>query len=159
MQPAEAAAFAKAMDRLFSIYGAQITTAMREAWWGSLEQFSLGDVMQAMTMHASDADGGRFVPTPAHIIRKLDEVSAMRRKLAAEIRAGFEREIRKIEDDLYRARHDHQLERIDTSAMTVIVSECHRKLREVNGTMRQQLRKEGHYVDADQNHKTRAIGA
>ena len=159
MEQGDAGDFAKAMDRLFAIYGTAITKAMREAWWGALSQFDLGHVMEGMNLHAMDPDGGRFVPTPAHIIRKLDEVTAARRRVASDIRAQFGKEIHAIEDQLYRARHDLQLERIDTAAATVIIADCHRRLREVNATMRARLKQEGHYVEADSHHAQRVIGA
>lgn len=159
MKAADAAAFAKAMDRLFSIYGSPITNAMREAWWGSLLDFSLGHVMEGMSMHAADPDGGRFVPTPAHVIRKMEEAVEKRQQLAADIRSQFAGEIHAIEDRLYRAQHDMQLERIDKAAATVIISDCHRRLREVNATMRDRLRQGGHHADAYPHHSQRVIGA
>lgn len=159
MQQSDAKSFAMAMDRLFSIYGAQITKAMREAWWGALSEFKLGEVMEAMTLHAKDPDGGRFVPTPAHIIQQLGHASALRRKIAADIRAEFGKEIHAIEDRLYRARHDLQLERIDTAAATVIIADCHQRLRTVNATMRARLTQEGHYADENPDHAQRVIGA
>lgn len=159
MQPTDAGMFAKAMDRLFSIYGTQITTAMREAWWGTMQDFELRHVMEAMNMHAQDPDGGRFVPTPAHIVRMIEEAKARQRRRMAEIQAQYAPEIRAIEDRLYRAEHDKQLERIDSSAAQVIITDCHQKLRAVKRTMAAQLRQEGHYVEKGANNAQRVIGA
>lgn len=113
MEASDRGMFAKAMDRLFSIYGAEITTNMRDAWWGALSSYPLGHVLAGMDAHAKDPDNGRFRPTPAHVIAGIERAMEDHRRRLGQLREKFGEEIAALEDRLYRAQHDKDLGRAD----------------------------------------------
>lgn len=63
--------FVAALKATLGTYGREVTSQTVGIWWAILAKHELGDVQAAMIAHQSDPDAGRFAPTPAHIIAKL----------------------------------------------------------------------------------------
>lgn len=154
--------FAKAMDRLFSIYGGEITTNMRDAWWGALSQFPLGHVLAGMDAHAKDPDNGRFRPTPAHVIGGIERAINAHRSLLAKLREGRAPEIERLEEELYRAKHDMDMGKVDADWARAVIARC----RDALAMIDQQLQAEGTILrsrtlgdvnDQDTNHAARKL--
>jgi hypothetical protein len=54
------------------IYGRQVSEAVAQLWCRALSRFDSDTVESAFARHLQDADRGRFMPTPADIIRAID---------------------------------------------------------------------------------------
>lgn len=63
--------FATALTGVAEIYGREVTPALIRIWFRAMREFSIDQVRAAFDAHWRDPDGGRFFPTPAHILGKL----------------------------------------------------------------------------------------
>lgn len=54
------------------LYGKQPSDAAVTMAFRSLARYELADVRRALDAHVSDADGGRFMPKPADLVRHID---------------------------------------------------------------------------------------
>lgn len=64
--------FAQLMTGISEIHGKALSKAAMALWWASLEPHSLEDVKRALGAHTRDSERGRFMPTPADVIRHID---------------------------------------------------------------------------------------
>lgn len=124
--------FAESMAQLFAMYGAEITTAMMDGWWGVLAPgYTLREVRFAMNAHVQDPERGRFKPVPADIIHHLRTTlpaaraarRAERVRLAREKVAPLEAEMYRLQADircgLRPDDHQHMVARINSLAMQI----------------------------------------
>lgn len=101
--------FAESMAQVFGVYGAELTQATLDAWWGVLAaEYSLREVQFAMNAHVKDPERGRFRPVPADILLHLTKTlpaaraarAAQRKARARELAAPLERELYQLQTDL-----------------------------------------------------------
>lgn len=138
MEAADRSIFAKAMDRLFSIYSAEITANMRDAWWGALSSYPLGHVLAGMDAHAKDPDNGRFRPTPAHVIAGVERAMGEHRRRLGQLRERFGAEIAALEERLYRAQHEKDLGRVDADWAIGEMQWCRNELSRIDNHIQAQ---------------------
>jgi hypothetical protein len=87
MNPTDRSGFSELLTLVAETYGRDFPRARMKLWWRLLEDYDLADVQAAVMAHLRDPDGGRFMPTPAHIIRHLEPADRDRALLAwAEVR-------------------------------------------------------------------------
>lgn len=63
--------FSACMQQVAETYGRRLTEGAMLTYWAALERFPLGAIRTALNAHIADADGGRFMPLPAHLIAQL----------------------------------------------------------------------------------------
>lgn len=120
--------FAAAVGRLFAVYAESLTDAVIDAWWGALSPHDFKDVVMAMSRHACDPRAGMFRPTPAHIIKNLEDISNDRARSALAARRAAQPLIDSLEDELYRVKHDLDRDRVDPSWARETIANLHRRI-------------------------------
>ena len=102
--------FGLAMARLFHLYNDELTNAVLDAWWGSLIQYPLREVVFGLNAHATDPQYGHRKPTLSDIVRHITEtLPAKRRQMRNDrVRAARER-IEPLEREMYRLESDLSL--------------------------------------------------
>lgn len=105
--------FGLAMARLFHLYNDELTGAVLDAWWGSLLQYPLREVVFGLNAHATDPQYGHRKPTLSDIVRHIAEtLPAKRRQMRNDrVRAARER-IEPLEQEMYRLDKDIDLKLI-----------------------------------------------
>lgn len=65
-----------------AFYRQDVSEFALSVWWAACEPFSLEQVTKAFTLHATDAERGRFPPMPADIVKHLDGTQTDRSLIA-----------------------------------------------------------------------------
>lgn len=82
MQQTDRAEFAQLVTDVHAFYRQDCTRFVLDVWWAACEPFELDQVRGAMTVHATDAEAGKFCPKPADIVRVLQGTTTDRAALA-----------------------------------------------------------------------------
>jgi hypothetical protein len=82
MQPNDRAEFAQLVTDVHAFYRQDCSQFVLSVWWAACEPFDLEQVRKAMTIHAKDAEAGKFCPKPADIVRVLAGTATDRAMLA-----------------------------------------------------------------------------
>lgn len=64
--------FRDVMSVTCELYGKSVSQTMLRLYFGTLQQFTIEQVRQAIGEHISDKKSGSFFPKPADIIRKIE---------------------------------------------------------------------------------------
>ena len=64
--------FREVIKVVCELYGKTVSQTMLRLYFGTLQQFTIEQVKQAIGEHISDKKGGSFFPKPADIIRKIE---------------------------------------------------------------------------------------
>lgn len=64
-------AFAAALAQMFCVYAVPVTPLLIDAFWTTLEIYSIQNITAAFTLHVRDPQWGHRAPTPADIIKHL----------------------------------------------------------------------------------------
>ena len=64
--------FADLMTGIAEIYGKQISKAALRIWWAAMARFSFEQVSTALNAHAQRPGSGRWFPTPADIVERIE---------------------------------------------------------------------------------------
>lgn len=59
------------MRALYSLYRQELSQAVLAIWWAALQGYDLATVADALNRHAVNPDNGRFLPTPADVVRLI----------------------------------------------------------------------------------------
>lgn len=110
MTPKEMEVFAKAMSRVFSVYGDEVTETLLTVWQRALAEYDLRDITRAMQLHVKDPQRGRYKPVPADIIHHLTDTipkeKRIERALLAEERHAL---ADPVHNAMYMADNDRKL--------------------------------------------------
>jgi hypothetical protein len=137
MHPSDREVFAAAMTRLFAIYNDDMTDNLLEAWWGALDAHPLDAVMQAMSLHATDADRGRFRPVVADIVRHLTVTLPEQHRAAhAALLAARATAVAPIEHEMYLADTLLKLQHIDEEEHALRIGAGKAKIEEIEAQPR-----------------------
>ena len=137
MTPKEMEVFAKAMARIFSIYGDEVTENMLSVWQRALAEYDLRDITRAMQLHVKDPQRGRFKPVPADIIFHLTDTipkeKRVERALLAEERHAL---ADPVHNAMYMADNDRKLGLLTDEQHTEKMAALRRKLFEIDSDER-----------------------
>lgn len=71
MQPQDREMFGQMLAAVYSLYRQELSQGVMEMWWAALRTYDLAAVRTGFNSHASNPDGGRFLPMPADIVKAL----------------------------------------------------------------------------------------
>lgn len=74
--------FLSYLSGVMTLYRQETTEFTIRMWWRLCQRFTLAQFMQAMDAHVADAQEGRFVPMPAHIVKLLHGTHAEQAQIA-----------------------------------------------------------------------------
>lgn len=107
MEPSDRPDFAKAMSRLFSNYGVEVTNDLLDSWWGALSGHDLRVILWAMNRHVTDPQWGHRRPTISDVVRHATEtLPAERARIRAEKIRQFRARVEPLEEKLYQLEAD-----------------------------------------------------
>lgn len=137
MTPQEMQVFAKAMARIFSIYGDEVTENMLSVWQRALAEYDLRDITRAMQLHVKDPQRGRFKPVPADIIHHLTDTipkeKRVERALLAEERHALADPVHR---EMYMADNDRKLGLLTDEQHAEKMTKLRRRLFEIDSDER-----------------------
>jgi hypothetical protein len=69
-------AFAALLTDALAFYGRNASDFALDVWWQACQPYTVGQVSRALSLHAMDAQRGRFAPMPADMIAQLEGQAA-----------------------------------------------------------------------------------
>lgn len=92
MQQSELEGFQALLTDALAFYRQDVSEFALSVWWQSCRPFSLEQVQKAFTVHATDAERGRFPPMPADIVKHLQGTQTDRSLMAwGKVMEGIQR--------------------------------------------------------------------
>lgn len=137
MTPKEEQVFAKAMARVFSVYGDEVTESLLSLWQRALVEHELEDITRAMQLHIKDPQRGRFKPVPADIIHHLtDTIPKEKREQRALLAEERHAQADPIHNAMYMADNDRKLGLLTDEQHAAKMQSLRRKLFEIDADPR-----------------------